>query len=86
MQRCAQVACLSDSEANLALNPKDQFELLTKPHGHGDVHALLHSTGLAKRWADSGVKWICFFQDTNGLVFRGLVSALGESAVLLGAL
>lgn len=54
-----------------------------KPHGHGDVHALLHSTGLVKRWKQSGVQWVCFFQDTNGLVFRALPAALGEQASML---
>ena len=34
----------------------------TKPHGHGDVHALLHSSGLAKKWQAEGFKWVCFFQ------------------------
>lgn len=24
----------------------------TKPHGHGDVHMLLHMHGLAKKWAE----------------------------------
>ncbi len=38
---------------------------------------LLHSSGLAKRWLDAGVQWVCFFQDTNGLVFRALPAALG---------
>ncbi len=38
---------------------------------------LLHSSGLAKRWLEAGVRWVCFFQDTNGLVFRALPAALG---------
>lgn len=74
------VACLEDSEARLALEKDDQFAVQTKPHGHGDVHALLHSTGLVKKWRAAGLKWVCFFQDTNGLVFRGLPVALGVSA------
>jgi hypothetical protein len=75
------VACLSDSDAHLALDPSDAFAIQTKPHGHGDVHSLLHSSGLARRWRDqSGVKWVCFFQDTNALVFRAMVPALGLSA------
>lgn len=73
-----QVACLQDSEARLALEKDDAFSLQTKPHGHGDVHSLLHSTGLVEKWRASGVRWICFFQDTNGLVFRGVPAALGE--------
>lgn len=37
-------------------------QLLTKPHGHGDVHFLMHSSGTAKRWLESGIRWIMFFQ------------------------
>ena len=74
-----QVACLQDSEAHLALEKDSPFALQTKPHGHGDVHALLHSTGLVKKWKAAGVRWVCFFQDTNGLVFRGLPAAMGET-------
>lgn len=74
----AQVACLSDSEAHLALDKDDPFTLQTKPHGHGDVHSLLYSSGLLKKWVGAGVKWVAFFQDTNALVFRGLPAALGE--------
>ncbi|KAK9821196.1 hypothetical protein WJX74_008774 [Apatococcus lobatus] len=73
------VACLVDNEAHLALDPSDRFKLLTKPHGHGDVHSLLHSSGLLQRWRSQGVSHICFFQDTNGLVFRALPAALGVS-------
>ena len=72
------MACLSDSEAHLALDKDDAFALQTKPHGHGDVHSLLYSTGLLKRWVAAGVKWVAFFQDTNALVFRGLPAALGQ--------
>ncbi len=74
-----QVACLSDSEAHLALHMDDPFVLQTKPHGHGDVHSLLYSSGLLKQWVEAGVKWVAFFQDTNALVFRGLPAALGEA-------
>lgn len=51
----------------------------TKPHGHGDVHTLMHQTGLARKWADGGVRWVVFFQDTNGLIFRALPAVLGVS-------
>ena len=37
-----QVACLADGDARLALDAKSRWKLQTKPHGHGDVHALLH--------------------------------------------
>ena len=26
--------------------------MATKPHGHGDIHFLLHSSGTAQRWAN----------------------------------
>lgn len=75
--RSGQVACLSDGDAHLALDKEDPFTVQTKPHGHGDVHALLHSSGLLRRWVAAGVKWVAFFQDTNALVFRGLPAAIG---------
>lgn len=52
----------------------------TKPHGHGDVHSLMHSSGTLEQWKSDGLKWVVFFQDTNGLVFRSLIAALGVSA------
>ena len=53
------VPALEDSNARFAC--KDGV-ITTKPHGHGDVHTLMHQTGLAGQWATSGVKWIVFFQ------------------------
>jgi UDP-sugar pyrophosphorylase len=44
------VACLVDNDAKLALDPSNPFLIQTKPHGHGDVHALLHSSGLLPKW------------------------------------
>lgn len=76
------MACLADGDARLALEKDDPFAVQTKPHGHGDVHGLLHSTGLAKQWAAAGLRWVCFFQDTNGVVFRGLPAALGACRAL----
>jgi len=75
------VACLSDSDARLARDPKDPAKIETKPHGHGDVHALLHTSGLARRFQSEGRRWIVFFQDTNGLFFRAFLATLGVSAV-----
>jgi UDP-sugar pyrophosphorylase len=53
-----------------------------KPHGHGDIHALLHSHGVAKSWLEQGMKWTVFFQDTNGLAFHTLALSLGVSSKL----
>ncbi len=78
-----QVACLADGAAHLALEKGDAFALQTKPHGHGDVHSLLHTSGLLRRWVAGGTRWVCFFQDTNALVFRALPAALGANSYLL---
>ncbi|XP_027093022.1 UDP-sugar pyrophosphorylase [Coffea arabica] len=74
------VACLIDNDAHLALEPNNQYRIQTKPHGHGDVHSLLYSSGLLSKWHDAGLRWVLFFQDTNGLLFKGIPASLGVSA------
>lgn len=74
------VACLADNDARLALDPQNKYRIQTKPHGHGDVHSLLYSSGLLYKWHDAGVKWVLFFQDTNGLLFKAIPASLGVSA------
>ncbi|KAJ4950375.1 hypothetical protein NE237_027207 [Protea cynaroides] len=74
------VACLDDNDARLAVDPKSKYRIQTKPHGHGDVHALLYSCGLLNEWHDAGLKWVLFFQDTNGLLFKAIPAALGVSS------
>lgn len=74
------VPSLIDNAARFAQSASDPYAVETKPHGHGDVHVLMHSTGLAQRWLDDGVRFIGFFQDTNGLVFHALPAALGVAA------
>jgi UDP-sugar pyrophosphorylase len=71
------VPALSDMNASLALEKK--YELLLKPHGHGDIHTLLHTSGMAKKLADSGVRYLLFIQDTNGQVFNAAFAAIGVS-------
>ncbi|KAG9129303.1 hypothetical protein Leryth_015682 [Lithospermum erythrorhizon] len=74
------VACLDDNDAHLALDPHNKYRIQTKPHGHGDVHSLLYSSGVLKAWHEAGLKWVLFFQDTNGLLFKAIPAALGVSA------
>ncbi|KAK7282682.1 hypothetical protein RIF29_11654 [Crotalaria pallida] len=74
------VACLDDNDARLALDPHNKYKIQTKPHGHGDVHSLLYSSGILKVWHNAGLKWVLFFQDTNGLLFKAIPAALGVSA------
>lgn len=47
------VAALTDNDAHFALEEGDPYTLDTKPHGHGDVHTLLASSGLARAWRAS---------------------------------
>ena len=74
------VPCLADNDARLVADDKDPFRLQTKPHGHGDVHFLLHSTGLVTKWQKAGVRWAYFFQDTNAAAFKLLPACLAVSA------
>ena len=71
------VPALSDLNASLALDEK--YQLALKPHGHGDIHMLLHSSGTAKRLANAGIRYLLFIQDTNGQVFNAALAAIGVS-------
>ncbi|KAK6939932.1 UDPGP family [Dillenia turbinata] len=75
------VACLDDNDARLAVDPHNKYKIQTKPHGHGDVHSLLYSSGLLNSWFDAGLKWVLFFQDTNGLLFKAIPASLGVSSI-----
>jgi len=74
------VPALVDNDAHFALDTVDRYKLQLKPHGHGDIHALIHSNGVAKKWLKDGIKWTVFFQDTNGLAFHTIALALGVSS------
>jgi len=74
------VAALSSTDGKIAL--LSTYEVDSKPHGHGDVHALMFSSGTAARWLQQGIKYVAFFQDTNGLCFATLAAVLGVSESL----
>ncbi len=73
------VPSLCDNAARFAQDADDPYAIETKPHGHGDVHALLHQSGLATTWLAGGYEHVVFFQDTNGLVFHALPAMIGVS-------
>lgn len=73
------VAAITDNEGHIAMEEKDPYVIDTKPHGHGDVHTLLASSGVAKKWNEEGRKYIVFFQDTNSLCFTVTIAAIGVS-------
>ena len=71
---------LLDNEASFAFKEGDgTLEIITKPHGHGDIHTLLYQSGVAKKWHELGKEWMIFLQDTNALAIRSLPSVLGVS-------
>ncbi|RYG44873.1 hypothetical protein EON67_11270 [archaeon] len=74
-----QVAALLDNDAHMAVDESDAYMIDTKPHGHGDVHTLLASSGLARKWDSEGRKYVVFFQDTNSLCFTVTQATLGVS-------
>uniref|UniRef100_A0A7S2XAT1 UTP-monosaccharide-1-phosphate uridylyltransferase n=1 Tax=Lotharella oceanica TaxID=641309 RepID=A0A7S2XAT1_9EUKA len=76
------VPAIMDRTGSIAVDPEDPYTVLTKPHGHGDVHTLLHQSGLASKWASEGRRWIMFFQDTNGLIFQAAPALIGVSESL----
>ena len=71
------VPALADNEGRLAL--EENYRLVLKPHGHGDVHMLLHTSGLAAQLHGEGIEHFLFIQDTNGQVFNAVPAALGVS-------
>ncbi len=72
------VPALLDNDCHFALEGESCL-IDTKPHGHGDVHHLLHTRGLISDWLNLGKRYLVFFQDTNVLVFNCIPSALGVS-------
>ena len=39
------------------------FQVMTKPHGHGDIHSLLYKEGITKIWRDDfGIDYLVMFQ------------------------
>ena len=72
------VPAMLDSKAHFAQKP-NSLEIETKPHGHGDIHTLIYHSGNSKKWLDAGKKWVCFFQDTNPLIFRAFPALIGVS-------
>lgn len=71
------VPALADNEARIAKEGPYQIQL--KPHGHGDIHMLMYSSGLHRKLLNEGKTHLAFIQDTNGQVFHGLLPALGVS-------
>nr|KAJ0201860.1 hypothetical protein LSAT_V11C600315320 [Lactuca sativa] len=80
------VDCLADNDARLAVNPHNKYRIQKKPHGHGDVHSFLYSSGLLKEWYG-----LCFFKTRMDSYLRfiskialiAIPAALGSSMLIL---
>ena len=59
------VAALADPQARFAA--AGPYRVQAKPHGHGDLHALLHASGIAAKWQREGRRWLFLFQDSSPL-------------------
>mmetsp|Transcript_33951 Transcript_33951/g.37932 ORF Transcript_33951/g.37932 Transcript_33951/m.37932 type:complete len:676 (-) Transcript_33951:283-2310(-) len=73
------VPALKDGNAALALDDGNRWSVQTKPHGHGDVHHLLHREGIVDKWEKEGRTHVVFLQDTNALVINSVLPVLGVS-------
>lgn len=74
------VPAVSDIDARLALDGPCRLAL--KPHGHGDIHMLLHTSGTARRLAAEGIRYLLFIQDTNAHSLNAAFAAIGASEKL----
>ncbi len=50
------VPALLNNRCHMALIP-GQLLIETKPHGHGDVHTVIHQNGVIDKWSKMGKKW-----------------------------
>lgn len=73
------VPALMDNSAKIAVDVEN-MKIITKPHGHGDIHNLLYDSGVAQKWLAMGKEWMIFIQDTNALAMKAIPSILGVSA------
>lgn len=71
------VPALADNDGRIAQTSKYGIEM--KPHGHGDIHMLMHTSGTAEMLYEQGIRYLLFIQDTNGQVFNAGFAAVGVS-------
>merc|ERR1740130_1200094 len=45
------VPALCDNDARFATEKGNRWRVETKPHGHGDVHLVMHQSGTVAKWA-----------------------------------
>jgi UDP-sugar pyrophosphorylase len=61
VEQGAGVPALSDNDSKFSMS--DSYTVSTKPHGHGDIHALLYRDGIVRKWKeDFDINYIVLFQ------------------------
>ncbi len=71
------VPAIADNDGHIAMH--GPYSVTLKPHGHGDIHMLMHTSGTAERLITDGKQHLLFIQDTNGQVFNAAFAAIGAS-------
>ena len=69
------VPAICNTQGEIAV--REDGHILFKPHGHGDIHLLMSQHGVPEAWAAQGIRYVVFFQDTNGLSMHGFPLLLG---------
>ncbi|MBV9079719.1 MAG: hypothetical protein JO102_01220, partial [Elusimicrobia bacterium] len=73
------VPSVKDVNGNFFTEPGDKYRLASDPHGHIDIHQLIHLSGLDERFATEGRQHLIFIQDTNGPLRNSVLAGLGSS-------
>lgn len=68
------VPAVMDADGRIA--KASRYCVLEKPHGHGDLHTMLHRSGFVREWLAGGVEHVVVFQDTNPGAFLALPACL----------
>ena len=71
VEQGAGVPALADNDAKIVMQ---DGKIVTKPHGHGDIHTLLFKDGITKKWEqDFGTKYMVLFQVRHRMNSRSKV-------------
>ena len=74
LERQLMAPCFKNFNGEIAL--ENQYQLLAKPHGHGDVHILIYRNVLSKLQQNKK-EFLFFIQDTNIQILNLISTGLG---------
>ncbi|MFA6600554.1 MAG: UTP--glucose-1-phosphate uridylyltransferase, partial [Candidatus Omnitrophota bacterium] len=73
------VPSVVDTQGHFTTVAGNPYLLLTQPHGHGDIHMLIHMHQIVKRLLSQNQEYIVFHQDTNGQTFNAVPAVVQVS-------